>query len=507
MKNILEDMYKTAVSPESGNKYGGDELDWIHLNSLDIIGNDIVLSSRELSSIIYIEDIYQNPKLKYIISDLSIYKNTKYEKYVYSKNGEFVVDPKEIDFAILTHNHLDHQGRFALLVKQGFKGKIYTTNITQRILGKALYDNFRVQKNTTRYGELSYDEEDVVETLNRVVGCDYNQTIEINNFIKIQFIPNGHLIGAASVLVQIHYTGFNDINILFSGDYNNKNMFFRVPEPRKWIRELPLNIVTESTYGYMDSCEIKRVFRKNILGALKDGKTIIIPVFSLGRAQEILYILKEMQSKYNVFANIPIYYDGKLSFAYTDEYHHMLSQGILHFYKGKEIFEPIGLKRVESRELRQLLMNQKNAKIIVTTSGMGSYGAAQSYIKEYISKPNALIHFTGYTSEGTLGSKLKNAEFGDDVEVGGLIVKKLAEVDYTTEYSAHAKADEMIEFLQKFNNLKLVLVNHGQDDVKVKFAKRILNEVETKYVGILGRDYFFRVDRYGLRKTLSTKFK
>ncbi len=90
MKNILEDMYKTAVSPESGNKYGCDELDWIHLNSLDIIENDIVLSSRELSSIIYIEDIYQNPKLKYIISDLSIYKNTKYEKYVYSKNGEFV---------------------------------------------------------------------------------------------------------------------------------------------------------------------------------------------------------------------------------------------------------------------------------------------------------------------------------------------------------------------------------------------------------------------------------
>ena len=138
---------------------------------------------------------------------------------------------------------------------------------------------------------------------------------------------------------------------------------------------------------------------------------------------------------------------------------------------------------------------------------MGSYGPAQVYIPEYIQRKGDLIHFTGYTSEGTLGSKLKNAEFGDDVEVGGLIVKKLAEVDYTTEYSAHAKADEMIEFLQKFNNLKLVLVNHGQDDVKVKFAKRILNEVETKYVGILGRDYFFRVDRYGLRKTLSTKFK
>lgn len=426
--------------------------------------------------------------IKYL-ADCGIYQ----EKDFQTKNGEFVVDPKEIDFAILTHNHLDHQGRFALLVSQGFKGKIYTTKITQRILGKALYDNFRVQKNTTRYGELSYDEEDVVETLDRVVGCEYNETIEINNFIKITFIPNGHLIGAASVLVQNHYTGFNDINILFSGDYNNKNMFFRVPGPRKWIRELPLNVVTESTYGYMDSSEIKRVFRKNILVALRDGKTIIIPVFSLGRAQEILYILKEMQSKYDEFNNIPIYYDGKLSFAYTDEYHHMLSQGILHFYKGKEVFEPIGLKRVDNRELRQLLMNQKNSKIIVTTSGMGSYGAAQSYIKEYIAKPNGLIHFTGYCSVDSLGGRLKKAEKGEIVEVGGLHIVKRADVEFTNEFSAHAKADEIIAFLNKFQNLRSVFVNHGKMDVKDEFADRIVDEVRPIEVGVLGGKYYYRI--------------
>ena len=93
------------------------------------------------------------------------------------------------------------------------------------------------------------------------------------------------------------------------------------------------------------------------------------------------------------------------------------------------------------------------------------------------------------------------------VEVGGLIVKKKADVEYTTEFSAHAKADEMIDFLKQFSNLRLVLVNHGEIKTKKIFAERIIKEVDAKRVGLLGREYFFRVDPYGLVKTLSTKFQ
>ena len=139
---------------------------------------------------------------------------------------------------------------------------------------------------------------------------------------------------------------------------------------------------------------------------------------------------------------------------------------------------------------------------------MGSYGPAQTYIPRYITRDNALIHFTGYTAEGTLGNRLKETAVGEKVEIGGLVgIVKRARVEYTTEYSAHAKADEMIEFLQQFKNLKLVLVNHGEPNTKKVFAERISDEVKTKQVGILGRSYFFRVDTYGLVKTLSTKFE
>ena len=180
-------------------------------------------------------------------------------------------------------------------------------------------------------------------------GCEYNKPYAINENITVTFLPNGHIIGAASILVQIHCTGeYKDINLLFSGDYSNRNLFYRVAPVRKWITMLPINIIIESTYGNMNSNEIHEVFVKNILNALNAKKTIIVPVFSLGRAQEILYYLKTMQIKNpEMFDDVPIYYDGKLSFYYTEMYKKLLEEGLLTFYKSKREFfyriDPNGL--------------------------------------------------------------------------------------------------------------------------------------------------------------------
>lgn len=118
-----------------------------------------------------------------------------------------------------------------------------------------------------------------------------------------------------------------------------------------------------------------------------------------------------------------------------------------------------------------------------------------------------MIQFTGFTTEGTLGARLKSAENGDIVSIGGMLATKRARVEYTTEFSAHAKADEMIAFLQQFKDLKLVLVNHGETDVKESFAKRIVKEVKTQNVGVLGREYLYRIGPYGFIKAMSTKFE
>lgn len=399
-----------------------------------------------------------------------MFQERKYDEL----NNELPFDPEKVDFCLITHTHVDHIGRLPYMVKKGFYRPIYVTETTNKLLPLALNDSFKVLSSVSK---------------RKNVKCLYSEA-------------NGHLVGAALILVQISYPEYEDINLLFTGDYNNKNMFFNVNPIPKWILELPLTVIQESTYGDMDSTEIKEIFKENIKKCIESDGTVLTLVFSLGRAQEILYELKCMQENCELDSNIPIYFDGKLAIRYTNLY---IKDGLGIKPEMKD-FLPQNLTFVDN-ESRSDVLKSTSKKIIVTTSGMGSYGPAQVYIPEYISRSNTLIHFTGYTAEGTMGGKLKNAETGSMVEVGGLIAKKRANVEYTTEYSAHAKADEMIEFLKQFKNLKLVLVNHGESQTKNIFAERIVEEVDAKRVGLLGREYFFRIDSYGLVKTLSTKFQ
>ena len=300
--------------------------------------------------------------------------------------------------------------------------------------------------------------------------------------------------------IQKRYYPFGEHLFFMLGDYNNKNLFFE-PEPiPDWVYELPLTIVQESTYGYMNSSEIKETFVDNIIKCVSKGGTIVIPAFALGRMQEVLYKLKVLQDLGTLPLEVDIYVDGKLGIMYTG----MCKNGMLGVKKEMREFLPSNVVFVD-KTTRGMLLQDNAPKIIVTTSGMGSHGPAETYIPSYITKKNALIQFTGYVAEGTLGRELKEAPKGETIKIRGVLYKKEAEIEYTNEFSAHAKADEMISFLQKFEKLNLVLVNHGEAPVKDIFAKRILREVDTKNVAILGQ-YFHRVNPYGLVTSKSTKF-
>lgn len=431
------------------------------------------------------------------------------EKERDEENFQFPINPKELDFVILTHNHTDHCGRLPYLVRQGFRGKVYCSKITQKILNIALADTVKIFSDTAkrRNTEPLYDQFDVHQLMSQVEGVDYLRPISINENVEATFLYNGHLIGAASVLLR-NRKGNRVINLFETGDYNSENYFFNVPPIRKWITDLPVTIIQESTYGYMNTSEISYCFEENVLETIKKHGTVIIPVFSLGRCQEIMSIIKEMQNTNELMKNIPVYLDGNLAIRYNKVYSRLIESETLHVYDSKKDFYPENFHVISDYEERNsLLHDYSSCKIILTTSGMGSYGPAQMYIPAYIGKKNALIHFTGYCAEGTLGYYLKNASEGDIVDVAGLKEIKKANVQFTNEFSAHAKADTMINFLKQFNDLHLVLVNHGEDKVKDSFANRILREVKPDNIGILGREYFYRIDDKGLVKTLSTKFK
>ena len=436
------------------------------------------------------------------IVDCGLFQEREYGEY----NQNFPFKEEHIEFAILTHNHVDHLGRFPLLVKNGFTGKIHTTKATALFAPLALYDSYKVLRDMSKRNTRKelYTENDVSDACSRLVGHEFNETVQLNDSIKVTFLKNGHLIGSALVLVQISCHEHPDINLLFTGDYNKENIFFDVPDLPDWILDMPITIVQESTYGDMDSAGIVKCFEKNILSALEKKGTIIATVFSLGRAQEILYMLKHMQDEGKLSVDIPIFFDGKLAHKYTRLY--MSKYKEIGIREEMKEFLPENLIWVDRTNRAEALDNPYFSKIIVTTSGMGTYGPAQLYIPRYISEKNCLIQFTGYCAEGTLGDRLKSAKMGDVVSISSIIKEKKADVQYSTEFSAHAKANELIDFLKQFKHLKLVLVNHGETETKRKFAERIVREVNSKMVAILNREYLFRVCPYGLVKAMSTKF-
>lgn len=440
---------------------------------------------------------YPNGEITKFVVDAGLFQ----EKEYLIQNDTIPFHAENIDFSIITHNHCDHIGRMPLLVKNGFSGVIYTSATNAELLRPAFDDNVKVLKNIASSHRTAclYLEKDVDKTMSLVSRCHWQKTTNFNDSIRITFFRNGHLLGAAAVLVQISYPDYEDINLLFTGDYKKDNIFFDVPILPKWVRDLPLTIISESTYGTTDSTDIEYCFDSNIIEAINNNKTVICPVFSQGRAQEILYRMKELQNKNLLSTSIPIYLDGKLAIKYTERY-----KKCSDLKESMQEFIPDNFTYI-NEDTRENIINEEEKKIILCTSGMGSYGPAQVYLPEFITRKNALIHFTGYCAEDTLGNKLKRAKTGEAVTIGGRVLKKSASVEYTSEFSAHDKADELIAFLNQFSDIKMLLINHGTPEVKESFAKRCLDEVDAKSIGVLGSGYTFRIDRYGFVKSLPSK--
>lgn len=479
------------------------------MGSLSRLYADTIALNKEVTGSAIINTItFPDSTKKKVLVDFGLYQESEYSEL----NKSLPFDPSNIDHVIVTHNHVDHTGKLPFLVKNGYRGDIHMSESTAKLLPYALEDSYNVLKiNAETLNEPQlYSDADVTETLKHVKGHPFEESfwLDENKNIKITFFMNGHLPGAVVVLMQIKYSDYNnkhydDINLIFTGDYNNKNMFFDVKPIPKWVHQLPVTIIQEATYGDMNSTDIEYVFENNILNAVSAKKKILIPVFSLGRAQEVLFLLKKWQDDGKLDKSIPIYLDGKLAIKYTGLY---LRDGLDNKEECKH-FLPENFSYVSAKSERNSIIESNECSILLATSGMGSNGPCRTLIPQYLKNPNALIHFTGYCAEGTMGRRLYDCQYGEIVDCCGLRVQKLASVLFTSEISAHAKADELIEFLTPFLYKKLVLVNHGTNEKKDIYANRVVVETNTKNVGILGREYFYRIDAYGLRKTLTTKFQ
>ena len=275
--------------------------------------------------------------------------------------------------------------------------------------------------------------------------------------------------------------------------------FFEVSDLPNWVTELPLHVICESTYGHVDSNETKiSVFCDNIENWLKVGKkTIIIPTLSLGRYQEIAYVLKEMQRENRISTSIPIRFDGNLAIKYT-----CLYKNDLQISPEMRDFMPLNSSFVEDRAG---VIGYDGQQIIITTSGGANFGPAPDYVNAFIEKSNAAFHFTSYLWEESLGRQMLETKTGNYVKVGAVLRKKIADAATTSEYSGHAKRDELLQFLSTLQNIRSLVITHGEPDVKESFGEYCEANLNVKNVAIAGIGYTIRVNTYGICKTIFEK--
>lgn len=428
-----------------------------------------------------------------ILVDCGYFQEIKYRYLNYVDD----LNPESIDAMIITHNHIDHTGLIPKFVRYGYSNKIYMTKITQELCPAFLRDCCEQQEENAedmrqRYPDQAdkfkplYFPDDVERATDLLVGVSYRKTLEIFPGIKMTYFENGHILGAGMVLLQCHCDGMQDINFFFTGDYRRKNCFYEVPPLPKWLKKLPIIMVHESTYGKTDANEIKKCFRENILMALSKKMDILIGAFAQGRMQELLYFFKCLQEEGLIPKDYVIFVDGPLGIKTTHKY-----QAILSWYNpSKADFLPEGVEFVTGKE-RMNLLNDARPKIILTTSGMLSNGPAKYYVPLFLQMPNAMIHLAGYAAEETLARKLLDTKRDEVVKLGSQIIEKKCIVKTTRELSSHITADEGIEFINEFENIVFLAINHGEEISRNVFAERAKNETSVKDVGLVDRDNMY----------------
>lgn len=411
------------------------------------------------------------------------------------------VNPEKIDAVLLTHTHLDHDGALPMFVRHGYAKKVYMSLPTSIVLPVSLEDSFNVMKNIckSKRQPALFQEEDILQTLKQVSASKFEETVSIHPNINVTFFNNGHLVGSSIILVQISDPSGEQINLLFTGDYKKDNVFLDLKPLPDWVYKLEnLTIITESTYGDTDSKDIEAVWAANMEEACRNNSIIVIPAFAQGRMQEMMYNVRTLQKKGVIPDDYIIEIAGKTGIKYTSMY--VSNFRNLGIKEEMASFFPNNLHIVDSKSPISVRYDSKKPRIIITTSGMGNFGPANSYIPEVLPNPNAVIHFTGYMAEGTLGRKLQETEIGQSVSIkGGMEIPRRAKVFATSEFSSHAKADELIALINQFKP-RAVLINHGEHDVKAKFAKRVAENTSTRKVGILGEGFVYRIDPYGIVK-------
>jgi len=407
-------------------------------------------------------------------------------------NRKWLFNPADIDCVVVSHAHIDHTGRLPKLVKDGFAGEIICTHATRDLAALMLMDSAKIQEREAEYlnkkkGRYEhgiyqplYTTEDILPTINAMVGIGYEHWHYINEEVSIFFRDSGHILGSASVVLRIKRADGTTCDFGFTGDIGRADRpILRDPQPM-----MPCDyLISESTYGDKlhvtkpdESARFLDIIQRTCID--KGGK-LIIPAFSVGRTQEIVHVLDTFET-YGKLPHIDVYVDSPLAVNATKVFQshpECFDSDTLEYM----LFDPnpFGFNRLKYIRLvkqSKRINRRRKACIVISSSGMANAGRVKHHIFNNIEKESTTVLIVGYCAPGTLGHVLRSG--CETVKIFGEEKQVNATIETMTSFSAHADQQEIVDFmgLQDKDRLKNLFLVHGEPDRQAVLKERLHQE-------------------------------
>lgn len=396
---------------------------------------------------------------------------------------------EDIDAIVLSHAHMDHCGLLPYLYKSGYKGPIYCTEPSRDLMALSQLDYIKIMQSNPGISPI-YKAEDVREMIKHVITIGLNEVTDITPDVRLTFYNSGHILGSAFCHVNI---GNGVHNFMYTGDFNyssKQQLFNRADTVFPRLESLMMENTNTGPKDYaMPREEAEEEFLKIILDAyVKKGK-VLIPVFGIGRAQEMLLTIEKLIKEERLPEDLRVYFDGMVGevnaihTAYPEFLHRNLRSRIL---KGDNPFLGDCFKSVDSRAHREEIIGSQEHAIVLATSGMLNGGTSVEYFKNFAKDEKNAICFVGYQANGTLGRKVKDGEktilLGNSGSEDDRIEVNLQVHAMKGAFSAHSDVGMTKKFLANLSvKPRKLILNHGEKSKIASFAetsKKIIPEVK-----------------------------
>jgi metallo-beta-lactamase family protein len=419
-----------------------------------------------------------------ILLECGLYQGPRGESI--ERNRNFTFDPSKVSAAILSHAHIDHVGNFPNLCRNGFVGNIYCTFATRDLAAIMLEDSAEIQRADAEFVSKQrakkglppvdplYSAEDAARAVQQFVTFNYDRPMPIAPGVTVTFRDAGHILGSAQVVLDV-VEGARKFRYLFSGDVGRGNdEILRDPEPVENVDFLQI----ESTYGARDheaKTDSIAEFAKLINDTHARRGKIIIPAFSVGRTQAIVYTLNKLTLDGKI-PRLPIFVDSPLSVNATEVFRlhpECFNAETYRFLREKA--NPFGMESLTYiRELSQSmkLNDLTDPAIIISASGMAEAGRVRHHLKNNIGDAKNLVLFVGYCAEHTLGCQIRAGK--SPVNIFGEPYEVRAQVAAIDAFSGHADRHELKRYVERITgDIKKIAVVHGEESQALAFVETL----------------------------------